>query len=345
MIGLLQVLIEAVHLVCVNFAAAAPLLAAGLEWRSARTGDSRLVWAARRMAQLALVALALGAVLGLTMAGLLYWQLGSDYAASLRRLPTARYLYAAAELAFYGLSMLAFVWLLPGPKVRATLRRWAGRWLALAAATNVLYHFPPLFAVLVGLRGEPTGPPLSAAELKSLRLDPLVLAFLVHHVLAAVAVTGTGLMLLTSRNPPAQDPAQQKADPLVQIGAWCALVPTLLQWIVGMVVLAQLSPAGRGALLGGDLLATALFGGALFATLGLLHLLAAVAFGPAEPRAAWRAAGMLMLVILLMVGTLQRSRAAERRAVQIRKTAASQRLPSRPTSVAPFLQKGLMHVG
>jgi hypothetical protein len=315
-ISLLQVLVEAMHLVCVNFAAAAPLLAAGLEWRSVRTGNSRLAWAARRLARGALGSLAVGALLGLAMAGLLSWQLGSGYAASLRRLPMLRYGFAAAELGFYALSVGAFLALVPKVEVRAPLRRWAARLLALAASTNVLYHFPPLFAVLLGLRGDPAGPVLSSAELKALRLDPLVLALLVHHVLAAFAVSGAGLMLLATQRPERDTEGLPSADPLLRIGAWTALLPTLLQWIAGMVVLAQLSPAGRGALLGGDLLATALFGLALFTTLGLLHLLAAAAFGPPEPRAAWRAAAMLALVIVLMVGTLQRARAAERRSTR-----------------------------
>lgn len=327
MISLLQVLVEAVHLMCVNFAAAAPLLAAGLEWRSVHTGDARLTWAARRLAQGALLALGGGAVLGAAMAGLLYWQLGAEYAASLGRLPMLRYGFAVAELGFYAVSVGAFVALLPNAEVRAPLRRWAARLLALAASTNMLYHFPPLFAVLVGLRDEPAGPVLSNAELKALRLDPLVLALLVHHVLAAFAVSGAGLMLLATKRPVRGAEGFPGPDPLSRIGAWTALVATLLQWIVGMVVLAQLSPAGRGALLGGDLLATALFGLALFTTLGLLHLLAAAAFGPPEPRAAWRAAAMLALVILLMVGTLQRTRAAERRSTRRKAVASLAALP------------------
>ncbi|MFO0900977.1 MAG: hypothetical protein U0836_26410 [Pirellulales bacterium] len=342
MISLLQVLVEAVHLICVNFAAAAPLLAAGLEWRSVRTGDARAAWAARRLAQGALLALGGGALLGLTMAGVLYWQLGSEYAASLRRLPTSRYGFAAAELGFYAICVGAILALVPAVEVRAPLRRWAARLLALAASTNVLYHFPPLFAVLVGLRGEPAGPVLSNAELKALRLDPLVLALLVHHVLAALAVTGAGLMLLAAKRPVRDTGGLPGPDPLMRIGAWTALVPTLLQWIVGMVVLAQLSPAGRGALLGGDLLATALFGLALFTTLGLLHLLAAAAFGPPEPRAAWRAAAMLALVILLMVGTLQRARAAERRSNRrkvVARAAATQHWEKGPT-----IPRGALHV-
>jgi hypothetical protein len=311
-LSLLQVLVEAAHLICVNFAAAAPLVAVGLEWRERRTGDPRLAWAAGRLAIGSLWALAAGAALGIAIAGLWWLRLGPGYTSALRRLPTERYVYAALELAFYVLCVGTYAGLLPSGRGRAALRRWLCRALAVAATTNVLYHFPPLFAVLAGLRLDPTGPTLTAAELKGLRLDPLVLALMVHHALAALAIAGVGLMLLATRLPAAlADGEQPPSTELLRIGAWTALVPTLLEWVAGVVVLAQLSPSAREVLLGGDVGATALFALALLTSFALLHVLAAAAVGPADSRTALRAAGLLTLVVVLMVGTLQRARAAE----------------------------------
>jgi hypothetical protein len=128
-----------------------------------------------------------------------------------------------------------------------------------------------------------------------------------------VAAAGVGLMLVATRLPAAAaSQGSPVSEELLRIGAWSALWPTLLQWVAGVIVLAQLSPAAREALLGGDMVATTLFALALVASLGLLHVLAAAALGPAQPQAALRSAGLLALVVLLMVGTLQRARAAER---------------------------------
>ena len=75
--------------------------------------------------------------------------------------------------------------------------------LPLLAATNLLYHFPPLFGVVsVAVeRDEFHGLELTREAYRQIVTDPQTLSRIVHHWLAAVAMAGLAFMWLGIRQP------------------------------------------------------------------------------------------------------------------------------------------------
>ena len=73
--------------------------------------------------------------------------------------------------------------------------------IAPLAATNLLYHFPSLFAVAGRLaeQGETSGAPIRGAAFRRLMLEGDTAAFAVHVALAAVATAGVMLLGLALR--------------------------------------------------------------------------------------------------------------------------------------------------
>src|SRR4051812_48598410 len=148
-------------------------------------------------------------------------------------------------------------------------RRFCGEWiLGWLAATNLMYHFPPLFAVISVLSARPhewTG----EVRFVSWMAEPEVLARTLHFVLASFAMTGLAVMAYALKMPAETDPRDRRR--ISSWGGWLALVPSLCQLLVGMYVLLELPDESRDRLLGGDLPGTALFGGSILATLVLFH--------------------------------------------------------------------------
>ena len=65
-------------------------------------------------------------------------------------------------------------------------------------------------------------------------------------------------------------------------GGRVARVPTVLQLVVGMLVLLALPERGRDGLLGGDRVGTLLFGLSIVAAIVLMHRLANIAAGDVQ---------------------------------------------------------------
>jgi hypothetical protein len=176
--------------------------------------------------------------------------------------------------------------------------RW---WLGFVGATNVVYHFPTLFAALSVLS---TRPPQPAASVRfvSLVVDPEVSSRAVHFIVAALALSGAVLMRAASRRGPIieQPEPPDDVERLKRRGAQLALVATLLQWPIGIAVLVALPAESRGGLMGGDVATTVLFGLSLGAVVVLLHKLAAAAFGRTSWRDAGSALAWLGIAIVLM---------------------------------------------
>ena len=84
--------------------------------------------------------------------------------------------------------------------------------LALLAATDLMYHFPPLFAMLALLdrRTELAGQTLTSSLYRTLLVDPQVMAMVAHVWLAAIAVTGILVMRLAAAT---RQPSDQTAGP------------------------------------------------------------------------------------------------------------------------------------
>jgi hypothetical protein len=170
-------------------------------------------------------------------------------------------------------------------------------------------------------------------QYRRLLVEPAVASRVVHSWLAAVAVAGTAVVWLAAgRNAVLQGDQQEQARRIAASGAWVALIPTGLQFLVGMWVLVELPTEALHAVIGGDLTATALLLTSLVFTLVLLHTLAGIAGGEVDRGSARRAAVVLALVVLLMSGTLRRIR-------HLSETAQS-RLPAGPVVASSAIATG-----
>jgi hypothetical protein len=300
---LLLILVFALHLVAVNTAAAAPLLCVAVEWRAARRTDLAASNLGRRLAILSLAALGLGALLGGLLLAIL-WHSDRAYWSALARVPAHRRWFTAVELAFYVACMAPYAMLWE----RARNQRFWHRLLAILAATNLLYHFPPLFTMLSLMN---TRPELGAAVLDralyvQLLTDPELMARVAHHWLASLATAGGVLLLLAApRDRTAEQPG---SDSTALFAARVALVATTLQLPAGLWLLLQLPSTAQTRLLGGDTIGTTLFAVAIVLAVLLLQQLTAASLGDVSRAVALRIVALMLAVLILMSSVLHRTR-------------------------------------
>jgi hypothetical protein len=253
-----------------------------------------------------LAALGLTIVLGLAALGLVSLVRPGPFLQAAGRIPASRYWFGIVELAFYFVCLFGYLWIDKAPRPLSAKRRWCLAGLLWLAGTDVAYHFPPLFAMISVMSTRPaTGP--EPVRFLAMMFDPEVLAFTLHFLVASVAVGGLAVTLLARRGA-ANESNREAAARLAIAGGRIALMPTLVQLLVGMFVLLQLPDASRELLLGGDWIATGLFGAALVAALALMHRLAAISLGELGRAEVIGSAVLLALVIALMVGAQHRSR-------------------------------------
>lgn len=302
----LKSLLLGIHLLCVNVAAVGPLFCLALLYRRNAQAAPLARWIARQSC----VALFVGMLLGGTIMGLYSFGGaaldGKRFYQALLTIPHDRLWWAAAELVFYYLCML--------PVVRywkpLAARRWPIAVLCLLSATNLIYHFTPMFVVVgylqATLQTTQLAEPLTGRALVALYFTPPVLARITHHLLAAVAIVA-GLLVLrtTSENLRADSPeVKNEFDSLARRGAVWVLCATLLQIPSGIWFLLSLPPAAQRELLGGNLWAAAGFGVAVVLVLLLLQKSLAVALGETARRDARHLVGLLVTIVLLMTGLL-----------------------------------------
>jgi hypothetical protein len=285
------VVLLAAHLLAMNVAAAGPLAWA---WLVGRRGDGRRLELARRIASRSLLALGVGIAIGAALLA----APNPELRAALRRFPASAYWFAAAELAFSAGWMA--VMLFAGRRFQG--RPWLAWFVAIASASNLIYHFPPWMAVIGRLAVDPSWAAdevIPRAALLRLAARPEILALWMHFVLAAFA--GAAIAALWPVRGAEADVAD--TSPWRPLAA-AALVASLLQLPVGVWLTATSSPAMRDALLGGELYASACFLAGVLAALWLMHTLALIALGDATPAMRRRAGWSLVVVALLMTATL-----------------------------------------
>ncbi len=303
LISILSIFVLAAHLIAIDLAMAGPLACIWLGRRAARRGDAHARALEVRLARHSMLALVIGIALGTVQLGLLRLADDRGFFAAVGRVPPARLWFALAEIVFFFGCMAAYL----------EVRRWSRQIpllsgvLAVLAATDLMYHFPPLFAMLnlLASRADLSGLALSSSLYRTLLLDPEVMAMVAHVWLAAIALTGVAVMrLAVSSSGPA--PAEQNLT--VAIAARWALAASLVQLPVGLWVLLAVPERSRTAPMGGDLAGTLLFGLAIVATLALLHHLAAAALGDTAPAQVRRSVTLTLCVVLLMTAALDRTR-------------------------------------
>lgn len=293
MIQLCVSLVLALHLLCVNVASAGPLVSAWLDW-VARSKDDLSWRAARALSLSSLVMLLVGSGLGLAAAGLLW----SDAYHELMHAFMYKIKWAGWELLFSVVLMIIHAFLVWRGPARGFLGRYLRAGIALLAATNLLYHFPSLLLVITEMNAGYVDQPkaVDAKLFRGLMSEPSVVARSVHFVLASVAVTGIVLVMQALRLKRREE-TEADGKRLAVWGARIALVPTVLQIVVGIWVLAVLPPSMQQRLLGGDLLAAGMLACSIMGAFYLMHQLAAVSMGDTSTL-------KLRLAIWLMIGVV-----------------------------------------
>ncbi|MBL9083201.1 MAG: hypothetical protein JNK76_15415 [Planctomycetales bacterium] len=310
MLDLLQILVTALHLTAVNAAFGGPILALWLFWRARCRGDAVADAVGMRLLRGSIHGLYAGIVLGFLAAWLWWTARPQQVTLAFRSLPHSRYAFTVGELVFSAVCFEAWlaIWR------RGSSRPVLAAVLAVLAITNTVYHFPTLFSILSVLSTR-TSAAVLPLRFVSILVDPEVLIRVAHFSLASLAVAGAMLMALAAVKPRRirrEEPSTTRneetlvadAQRLKSRGALVALVCTLLQWPVGVIVMLQLPEAARDSLLGHDVSTTTLFALSLGAVVMLMHRLATAAFGessPAEVRS-----GLLWLGITIALMTAVR---------------------------------------
>jgi hypothetical protein len=296
----------AIHLLAVNVAAAGPVVCIWLHRRAAQ-GDELADACGRRLAWWSFWALVVG--LGLGLSSLFIDWLGADdrYFHAFVGFPQRKLYFAAAEI------LCSLVWT---GLYAAWWRKGRKRpnWhavLALLTAANLLYHFPPLLSAIAVASTRPEMLELLQTQSTSKWMQhPEIASRTVHVWLSSFAVTGVVLLALAARA--LQDEAlAPAARRLMAAASRIALLPTLLQILVGLWVLLALPGKAQASLMGNDLLGTSLLGASVLAALALMHVLSAGAMGDVDRRLSRKAMVLMAIVVVLMSATLRRVRHLE----------------------------------
>ena len=308
---LLTPFIFTIHLMMVNFSAVGPLVCIWIEYRARKRNDLEIDEVGRQMAWLSINFLTYGAMFGMVL-GWLVWLSGDQWFFDilLQQIPRERLVFAIGEVLFYYICMGSYCWWWYRGRREATWQRVVHRLLAILAATNLLYHFPPLFACISYIAAhydEWQGRVVTPEVYRELMLKGEIMARTAHHWLASISIVGVMLMA-KSLGFSQQEDKNHNGRWLATRGAWLALVSSILQFIVGTWFILQMTSETRKLIMGHDILGTILMLLSMVGVFALLHRLAAVALGDYQQKDVVRSIMLMMLVILLMTATLQRSR-------------------------------------
>ena len=292
-------LVLAAHLLCMNVASGAPMIAACLEWReaSSRLGSR---YACDLLSRLSVFALLLGIALGVILVGLRW---SESYSSVWIDRLGRKAAWGIGEIAF-SLVLGVVIWVLrtratrTDPKKGRALRSFLG----VLSGLNLLYHFPPLFSIGAisqdWLSQFPGANQITAAEFRQLMSNPEVLARMLHVVLACFAVTGAAIVTFSLRQEPA---VKQQAT---RLGAWIVLVPSLLQIPAGLWLTVSLSPSRQQVLLS-EPIPLLLLAGSVFASLMMMNDFVSIAFGDDTKGRTGRGLVTLVAIVIAMTAVLK----------------------------------------
>lgn len=296
------ILIFAFHLMAMNVASAGPLASIGFDWR--RTDRAASHTTACYLGGVSLVMYLLGMLLGI---GLLLLAWNEEQTRAIFTLLDRKIFFGVIELGFSLVLMAAYYFWLRMSSPDSPLGSRALRALLIVlAASNMLYHFPPLFAVAASIADgyRPDTEHISPAMFRQLLASPKVASQSVHFVLASLAAAGIMVLGFALRLRRQGGVESEAIDRIARVGGWLALAPTLLQILVGMWVLLSLPTGDQQRLMGGDWPATGLFLLSLAAALGLMHSLGSIAMGDCDRRNIARAMAAFGITVVLMTGVL-----------------------------------------
>lgn len=288
----LLVLVFSLHLVCMNLAAGGLLVASGVELVAGRDAER----AARLSAKLASHA-ALGLFAGAALGGLmlLYFWSANYQDIFLRRLGT-RPAFSLVQVGF-SLVLHTIQWRWTKSSVGGKGRYWRAA-IAFVSSTNLIYHFPTLFAIVAEIAGTST-PESAVIERKQfyafLGSGP-ILSHAAHFFLAALATSGVIGAIFVRKDPASHG--------LRRFCTSIALVCTVLQIPVGILVYMTLPAAAQRGLIGDNVPLSVAFLASLASALWLMQsLISQLPSDTPKNRPLWSGAALL-LTILLMSGVL-----------------------------------------
>ena len=287
----------AAHLWSMNVSSVAPLFGV---WLQSRQPTEVTLDVARRTVSFGLAMLFVGVGLGLVIAGLMWWS-GKRGLFEVLPLFHHKLFWGAWELVFYTVCVGALLLMM---RRSSSSPRWIHWALAILASTNLLYHFPPLFAVMSRAAEEPSSvtSAVGPREFRTLMMTGHVASLSVHFGLASFAVTAVEVAqrLLHAAADNASDVSR-----LARRAGAVALTATVLQIPVGGWLLMRIDAIDQQQILGQNGLATALFGASVLGSFWLMHLLASMTFGEGQPSHTRMARRVMALIILLMTAVLQ----------------------------------------
>lgn len=291
------------HLLTMNLASAGQLVCVWLRGRG--SDDAELAnQLGCSLAWLSVVSMVIGMLTG---GALLLAPSSEPMWEAFRRFPPRAYWHAGLELLFSLMCMLIYAggWRLFGRQ------RILHGLIALLSASNLMYHFPPLMTVIGKIAANPSWtaePIIDRAISLQLMARENAISLSVHFALASLAVAGvTVLWLLARRGEQALESTDGKR--VARVAAGIAFASTLLQLPVGMWVLATMSHASRGALMGTSPLASLLFLVGVVLAMLLMSRLLTIASGEVRPTVTRHALWLLLLTTLLMTAAMRSSRA------------------------------------
>jgi hypothetical protein len=298
-------LLLAGHLLCMNLASALPLFAVLLQWQARRHDDVAAAQQARTLSWLSIGTLLLGTLVGLLVAGLMWVQHDRSLFQVLPRFERKIW-WGLGELVFYLICLAIYIALNRSP-TRSHRAIWVTQFiLALAAATNLLYHFPPLFAVMVWVSHEPglAADYVTVDEFRQLVFTGKVMSLTGHFWLASFAVAAIFVAHRAVRAR-SQSESPRILSSVARFSIRVALATSGLQVLVGTWVLVQIGPVPQHRLLGGNWLSTLLLALAVVSVFVLLRQLAELSFVEPELQTTRRALLWMVVVVVLMTAAIR----------------------------------------
>ena len=306
MVSLLTCVFFFLHMLSVQIAASAPLLAMLLP-RTPDSSNSLL----RQTLTHALGLLVAGVIAGVFL-GVWLWKFeGRNYGPAFE-IYGIRIAWAVAEVLFSATVIAILLWLLPS-RPNEPWARGLGWLLALATCSNLLYHFPPLMT-LIAERAEsaaasrPTDLISSAAYRAQIFTLPVV-AKTVHFTGASFAAGAAYLLgAVASRLSPTASigVGDDAAKSVAQRAAMFAVAALLSQMFSGFWLLLQLPRAETSRLMGGDLWATLLLGTGVLLGMTALQAASALALDGATNASRCRQAASWIMATLFVMAALTR---------------------------------------
>ncbi|GIW94356.1 MAG: hypothetical protein KatS3mg110_2397 [Pirellulaceae bacterium] len=283
--------VAGLHLVLVNVGAGGPFLVAAME-AVPRTESVHVASWARCLLWLSLAGLLLGSVLGL----LVGWHLWPHGLGTIVRCMPSKIQFGVWEWVFSVVCLVVqLVWWYRAPEATVWVR-WVRAAVGVVGSTNLLYHFPVLFAVITELMhgGIAGGEVISASEFRRLLVTSSAGPRALHAAVASLGIGASALMMVAAW------PTRRIAPYWIRWAAMWIAATTLGQWLIGFWVTTSLPPAAGRRLLGGSPLLLAVFVVCVLLALVITQLAARLCLNDPDRRVALLTAALVVLLAILM---------------------------------------------